>query len=177
MCDICVKHGDGKKWYLESTFYAEELEKAGMREYLSRKAYERFEWFFSRAMPYLGFFKAIPGLSRLVDFPVEKIMKREHYGQVIPIEDAKQVLGLTTSIYRQPCVCKALMRGRDSHNLCLGFGMFPEKYFKAYADYSEYTWRIDADEASELLHTAEKKGYIHTIWTYRTPYIGKLCNC
>jgi len=177
MCDVCVKHGEGKKWYLESTFYAEELEKAGKREYLAKKAYERFEWFFARSMPYLGFFKAIPGLAKLVDYPVEAIMKREHYGQVIPIEDVILALDLATSIYRQPCVCKSLLRGKHDHNLCLGFGLFPENYFKSYADYSEYTVRIDKEEAVELMREAEKRGYIHTIWTYRTPYIGKMCNC
>lgn len=177
MCDVCVKHGEGRKWYLESSFYSEELEKAGMREFLARKAYERFEWFFARSMPYLGFFKAIPGLARLVDYPVEAVMKREHYGQVIPLEDVRLALDLATTIYRQPCVCKALMRGKNDHNLCLGFGMFPEKYFKAYADYSEHTRRIDLIEAAGLMEEAEKKGYIHTIWTYRTPYIGKMCNC
>lgn len=177
MCDVCIKHGEGRKWYLESSFYAEELEKSGMREFLARKTYERFEWFFARSMPYLGFFKAIPGLARLVDYPVEEVMKREHYGQVIPIEDVEQALGLATTIYRQPCVCKSLMRGKHDHNLCLGFGMFPENYFKAYADYSEHTLRIDSDEALGLMRDAEKSGYVHTIWTYRTPYIGKMCNC
>lgn len=93
MCDICIKHGDGRKWYLESSFYASELEKAGMREFLLEKAYERFEWFFARSIPYLGLFKAIPGLSRMADFPVEAVMKHEHYGQVVPIED----VGLTSS--------------------------------------------------------------------------------
>lgn len=177
MCDICIKHGDGRKWYLESTFYASELEKAGMREFLLKKAYERFEWFFARSSPYLGMFKAIPGLARLVDFPVEAVMKREHYGQVVPIEDVRLILNLATSIYRQPCVCKSVLRGKQDHNLCLGFGMFPKNYFKEYADYSEYTIRIDVDEALELMTESEKDGYIHTVWTYRTPYIGKLCNC
>ena len=177
MCKVCIQHGDGKKWYLESKFYSEELEKQGKRDYLSRLVYERFEIWYARLMRYTGFFDAIPILGRMVKGVSEPVVHREHFGQIIPSDDIPAVLSLATSIYRTPCVCKMVMRGILDHNYCLGFGMFPKGYFKAYADYSEHTKEIDRDEALGLIQDCEKRGAYHSIWTYRTPFIGKLCNC
>ena len=33
------------------------------------------------------------------------------------------------------------------------------------------------EEALGLMSESEKNGYIHTVWTYRTPFVGKMCNC
>ena len=33
------------------------------------------------------------------------------------------------------------------------------------------------EEVTELLTSVETQGEIHTIWTFKTPYIGALCNC
>ena len=32
-------------------------------------------------------------------------------------------------------------------------------------------------EGLELIHQLNKKGYVHSIWTFKTPFIGGLCNC
>lgn len=36
---------------------------------------------------------------------------------------------------------------------------------------------IDSEEVSELLNLTEVEGKIHTIWTFKTLYIGAICNC
>jgi len=36
---------------------------------------------------------------------------------------------------------------------------------------------VDSEEIAELLKSKEVEGKIHTIWTFKTPYIGAICNC
>ncbi len=36
---------------------------------------------------------------------------------------------------------------------------------------------ITPDEAIESIRGLDKEGLVHSVWTFKTPYIGGLCNC
>ena len=43
MCELCMKHGAGKKWYLNAQHYSDEIvEKYNLRDYLMEQ-YKNFE--------------------------------------------------------------------------------------------------------------------------------------
>ncbi|HIJ68508.1 MAG TPA: 4Fe-4S ferredoxin, partial [Deltaproteobacteria bacterium] len=86
MCQFCHQHGEGKKWYLRAENYAAELlSDMKRRRYLSDFIRETtnadYEKDFLRAM-------RAPSWARNLKYAaVEKRQRRDHFGQVVPIED------------------------------------------------------------------------------------------
>ena len=88
MCEFCLKHGEGKKWYLQAKNYSEDL--------LSDVRRRRFiEGFATQdpeettgAVERMENLEKLPRLVRgMLTRRVTRKMKKIHYGQVVPIED------------------------------------------------------------------------------------------
>jgi len=80
MCDICEKHRKNVKWYLDPDNYKDEL-------VLNNKA---------RPLKYL--------LKPLVNKKAYKL----HGGQVVPLEDALQIVEIAHNHVLIPCYCRYL---------------------------------------------------------------------
>ncbi len=188
MCEFCHSHGDGKKWYLKAENYSKEL-----LNNLERRRY--LEEFFPKfgkmqgAEIEAGFQKAVKSsawLRKLIYYFKEKRQRRDHFGQVVPLEDLAQIMDLTTSIVRIPCICRKINKGRDDAEYCFGFGLDAEKMldmkeacmatFQMGPEDANFD-RLSKEEALDLLRKFEAQGLVHTIWTFKTPFIGGLCNC
>jgi len=185
MCQFCHQHGEGKKWYLRAENYAAELlSDMKRRRYLSDFIRETtnadYEKDFLRAM-------RAPSWARNLKYAaVEKRQRRDHFGQVVPIEDIGQVLALANSIVRVPCVCRKNKTGRTDNSFCFCLGIDAEKLLNVKEAFLEsfkpgpeekLFERLTAEEALELHRSFEKNGLIHTLWTFKTPFIGAICNC
>jgi ferredoxin len=188
MCEFCHSHGDGKKWYLKAENYSQEL-----LDNLERRRY--LEEFLPKAGNYratdieTGLQKAMKSpawLRKLTYYFRERRQKRDHFGQVVPIEDLAQIMDLTTSVVRIPCICRKINKGRNDAEYCFGFGLdagkildMQEAFMKTFQMGPEdaHFDRLSKTEALELFRRFEKQGLIHTIWTFKTPFIGGLCNC
>ncbi|HAA03840.1 MAG TPA: 4Fe-4S ferredoxin [Syntrophobacteraceae bacterium] len=186
MCQFCHQHGEGKKWYLKAENYAEELlSDINRRQYL------------------VDFIQSA-GTSGVVSEPLRKSMqspswlrhltyrfherrfRRDHFGQVVPLEDVERVLGLANSVIRLPCVCRKSTTGKTDAMYCFGLGLDPNKLldvreaflktFQLGPDANPFE-RLTPEEALELHRSLERKGLVHTIWTFKTPFIGAICNC
>jgi hypothetical protein len=57
------------------------------------------------------------------------------------------------------------------------FGLFPLEVLDKYPDFHDGIESIDKENALELCKDLEERGFVHNIWTYRVPYLGKLCHC
>jgi ferredoxin len=188
MCEFCHQHGDGKKWYLKAENYSAEL-----LDNLERRRY--LEEFLPKAAkmqgPELeaGFQKAMKSpawLRQLMYYFREKRQRRDHFGQVVPLEDLAQIMEITNSIVRIPCICRKINKGRNDAGYCFGFGLDAEKMldmkeafmstFQMGPEDAHFD-RLSKEEALDLLRKFEEQGLIHTIWTFKTPFIGGLCNC
>jgi NAD-dependent dihydropyrimidine dehydrogenase PreA subunit len=127
---------------------------------------------------------APPWLRRLISATVTRRMKRDHFGQVVPIEDVEGILRIVNSVVRLPCVCRRVTVGRDVR-YCFGVTIDPEgALFGTMLDSSyeggiraESLERVDASEAMEQIRGFEDQGLMHSIWTFKTPFIGGICNC
>ena len=187
MCEFCHQHGEGKKWYLRAENYSEDL----LSDVRRRKFIERF---FTRAedlgedLERLRKLDRLPGLLRGALVRVlSGRQKRNHFGQVVPIEDLERILGFVNSIVRLPCICRKVTLGLE-RRYCYGLSLSPaggelsrivrglERSFLAGPDTSGFE-TLSKEEALRALRAHEHEGLCHTVWTFGTPFIGGLCNC
>lgn len=178
MCELCIKHGEGKKWYEVMEHYSKELLAQDNREEFIRD-------FFSNVQR--DSVKNIEMLSRAkIKMPLahrfmRKIgtwwMKQYHFGQVIPLEDAEMIVDMVQSVTRIPCVCRGATRGRKDARYCMLLGIDPIGVLGDYPDLRANLETLTPQEAKELLKKFDQEGLLHSVWTFKTPFIGGLCNC
>lgn len=184
MCQFCVKHGDGKRWYLEASTYAHDLDQdLKRREYLIdfvRDFGDSREWT-KRTMPLLD--RAPEPIRGVGAALFTRTMKKNHFGQPVPIEECAQIFDIATSVVRLPCPCR-YHAGTPDEGYCLAITTKPidallEEAFAAYdvgPDVSKFQ-RLTKTEAMKLLRRAEDEGLMHSVWTFQSPFIGAICNC
>jgi len=188
MCQFCHQHGDGKKWYLKAENYSQELldnleRRQFILDFLRMYGVEegsKYEKAFQKAL------EAPAWMRQIIYWLRERRHRRDHFGQVVPLEDLAQVLDLASSIVRLPCLCRKVNKGRIDAEYCFGLGLDPEKLlglkdrvletFNPGPEDAHFD-RLSKAEALDLHRDFEKQGLIHTIWTLKTPFIGSLCNC
>ena len=184
MCEFCAQHGDGKKWYLQAENYAVDLS----------RDLERREYVIDFVS---GFDKRMKWNTKLLDVvrvspaPIRSAFRsiaqprqlRDHYGQPVPIEECEHIFGIATSIVQLPCVCRHFSNMPEK-GYCIATTVTPaddtlEEAFRAYADGPDTSalQRLTRDEATALLRRAETEGLMHSVWTFKTPFIAAICNC
>lgn len=186
MCQFCHQHGDGKKWYLNAANYADDL----LSDLRRRKFITEFftEGADEDPTPQLEKLRTAPAfVQRMVKPAIVRRMKRDHFGQVLPLEDVKEVFGFVGSIVRVPCICRHATLHREV-GYCYGMSMSPtgggmidlvqglDRSFLGGPDLSRFD-QLTAEEAVAAFAEHEKEGLCHTVWTFVAPFTGGLCNC
>jgi len=184
MCEFCHQHGEGKKWYLNAANYAEELyndaAKAAMKSVLGPLAAVPPQPPAMAASPAQQFvFRHAAGLVRWV---AKKRQKDVHWGQVVPLEDALQVIDMMDWVVRLPCVCRAQFTGDTRARYCFGIGVAPleepsRRLFQEVVHPSLSLESLTREQAREAIQELDQRGTVHSVWTFKSPYIGGLCNC
>lgn len=184
MCELCHRHGEGGKWFLQAKNYADDLlSDLRRRDYVQR--------FMRGQRAQIGAPEAMAGYARL-PWPLKPVVRRviehrlrhDHFGQVVTPAEAREILALVNNVVRLPCVCRRITLGGE-HRYCLGFSMLPGGLGAAgLADPSYWSGpggtgleRLTREEALALLAGFEREDLVHSVWTFKTPYIGGLCNC
>ncbi|KPJ49890.1 MAG: 4Fe-4S ferredoxin [Dehalococcoidia bacterium DG_22] len=184
MCLWCERYGEGfERWYLNPANYARRL-------YKVRK--EEAEGAGAEANPQAAGGMASVGREFLEardrgDLEaVEKLKKQAqdmawtiHFGQVITEEEMHQILDIMYPIGLMTCACRRSMRGLpDEENFtCIGMGPGMYKWERWPDTYRGGLCFLTPDEAKEALDTMRRRGLVHTVFTFGTPYLGGLCNC
>jgi len=179
MCEFCTKHGEGKEWYLKMRNYSQELLSLdGRREHIAA-FFQDFEARVARSLSMLDAIQALPFVPDVVSRVATARQKKEHFGQVVPIEDVDSILDMVDSIVRLPCACRSLTTGRREARYCygLGVGASATDSISHFPDYGENLERLTREEAREAIHGLDQEGLVHSVWTFGTPFIGGLCNC
>ena len=187
MCEFCLKHGEGKKWYLKASNYSDDLLSDIRRRGL-------IEAFLTDTDALARDFRRVERLDRapqlirgIAKRMITGRMKRVHYGQVVPIEDVERIFGFVNSIVRVSCVCRHISLGREERycyavSLTSDGGRLDEimrsldKSFIHGPDTAGME-RLSKDEAISALRSHEEEGLCHSVWTFQTPFIGGICNC
>jgi len=187
MCQFCIQHGEGKKWYLQASNYAEDL--------LSDLRRREFVADFFRHPEHLG--EDLATMERAGELPafvrravsrlVTHRMKKQHFGQVVPLEDVEAIFEFVNSIVRVPCICRHMTLKREV-GYCYAVSMGPnggrmmellrglDDSFLNGPDISGFD-QLTTAEALQAFAAHEKEGLCHSVWTFITPFIGGVCNC
>jgi ferredoxin len=186
MCTFCVKHGDGKRWYLNAEHYAADLESDLRRRGYMVGFVRDFERNRKVVKAGLGALRLMPApLRRPLQHRFSEAMQEVHFGQPVPLEDCEKILDLATHVTRLPCVCRGAMRtGSDAESCCLVLTVNPHRGVldDCFAGYrggpaAEGFEVLTKAKALEYLVAAERRGLAHTAWTFVTPFVAAICNC
>ncbi|MCL5025197.1 MAG: 4Fe-4S binding protein [Chloroflexi bacterium] len=187
MCEYCVKHGEGQKWYLQAKNYSDDL----LSDLQRRKFIEDFfthpESLEDDAKQLERLDRAPGFVRRVVRWRTTSRMKKIHFGQVLPIEDVERIFDFATSIVRVACICRQAVLGSEQR-YCYGVSMAPDggrlgEIIRA-IDASYLTGpdtagleSLSKEEALAAFRQHEREGLCHTVWTFVAPFIGGICNC
>jgi Fe-S-cluster-containing hydrogenase component 2 len=187
MCEYCLEHGEGQKWYLQAKNYSEDLlSDVRRRTYLEEFLSDTDG--LARSVTLLQRLEAAPRFIRgLVGRLVTRRMKRVHFGQVVPIEELETIFGFLGSIVRVACLCRQVTLQAEKR-YCYGVSLAPNGGVLAdilrgldgsflRGPESGGLEILQKDEALAFLRDHEREGLCHTIWTFRAPFIGGICNC
>jgi ferredoxin len=183
MCEFCTEHGEGKIWYKNSANYSQDL-----LSDLKRRTYiENFlSSTISEGFTTLGrletIFRKKGRLPGAVTGAMVSRAKTEHFGQVLPLEEIREVVLSADTIVRMPCACRWTAQKKEVR-CCYGISFGPEPWYKG-IDMSYFgkppgdgLETLQREEALQQMEGMEEHGAIHTIWTMVTPFIGAICNC
>lgn len=185
MCQFCVEHGEGERWYLNTANYAHDLASD-----LDRRGYiiDFISGFGERrqtAIDWMRRLDALPvPLSRLGKSAISSRMQKNHFGQPVPIEECKRILAMSTSITVIPCICRMHAPGKRADEVCMLVTTQPieavlQEGFADYADGPDLSQfnRMSREDALALLTECEREGLMHSVWTFKTPFTAAICNC
>jgi len=185
MCQFCVEHGEGKRWYLQAQNYS-----ADLNSDLERRAYvvnfiSGFQTMRSRAITAGEVLGKLPRpIARLGKSAITRHQEKNHFGQPLPIEDVEQVFDLATSITVIPCICRMHEPNRTAEEVCVLVTTNPVdsvltdgfKDFDGGPQLDDFH-KVTKDEAMTLMRSCEERGLMHSIWTFKTPFTAAICNC
>jgi len=195
MCEFCAEHGEGRKWYLETKNYSEELLNASLspEDREASGAATRLEYLATFCEQFIG--PAITGAPKtfqemamaIVPGTVRKAMagnpagafedhKRAHFGQVVTLEDAESILDMVDTIVRMPCGCRYLSIGKTDKRYCFGIGADITGLLREKVGAGSFEV-LTRGEAKKIIREYDTEGLVHTVWTGVTPFIFGLCNC
>jgi Pyruvate/2-oxoacid:ferredoxin oxidoreductase delta subunit len=182
MCKYCHEHGEGKKWYLQSKNYAQDLES-------DLKRRDLFDLnILIKDLKKWAELKTAPFLVRAIQEPrVAERVRNQHFGQVLPIEDVEQVFAIVNNVVRLPCYCRAMGNVKEKR-FCYGISALPQDdEAKRVASGSGMGFlsgaetdgleKVSKEEALDCFRQYEKEGLCHSIWTLMTPFVIGMCNC
>jgi len=187
MCEFCLKHGEGKKWYLQAKNYSDDL----LSDVRRRRFIEEFASApesLARDAQRMDRLKKAPRFIRsMITRIITRRMKKVHFGQVVPIEEIEQIFGFANSFVRVACICRHISIGKEKR-YCYGISLKPDGGMLAEimrgldksflnGPYAAGFETLTKDEAISAFHTHEQEGLCHSVWTFHTPFIGGICNC
>lgn len=174
MCEFCIQHGAGKKWYLEAQNYADKLARSQERELFIKNVFKDYRKMYGRKVRIADTAFKVPFVKKYALIKFNEFFRNDHSGQVVSLEDAIAICSIPGRVSLADCPCRKYLFGKNEKK-CILFGTTAEivdniPEFSPVRD-------IGAEEAAELLKGFDELGMVHTIWTFKTPYIGVICNC
>ena len=123
MCEFCIKHGEGKKWYENMGNYSREV----FLQVNSEEKLQHFLLHFGQSMrdglvSASKWKKRLPAIYGFLVHPwLTNRQKKSHFGQILPIEDVEYIVDQVRSIVRLPCICRKINTG-NAKRYCYAVG-------------------------------------------------------
>jgi ferredoxin len=174
MCEFCTQHGEGKKWYLAMENYSRDLLDQNDRRRYAAEFVNNFHQRVPLDIKKLDMVRRTP-LMKLAKPVLTHIQKQDHYGQVVPMEDVEKIFEIVQGVTRLACVCRRVTTGNMNARYCYGLAL--DKQLVNLIDDSFNLEILTKEEALEDIRKLDKEGLVHSVWTFKTPFISSLCNC
>ncbi len=174
MCEFCTQHGEGEKWYLTMANYSRALLDQNDRRRYAAEFLNGFDRRVPRSLKKLDKIRKTP-LMKLARPILTHVQKRDHYGQVVPIEDVERIFEIVQGAIRLPCVCRRVTAGNMNARYC--YGLMLDGQLMDSLDDSFSLETLTREEALTSIRKLDQEGLVHSAWTFKTPFIGGLCNC
>ena len=174
MCEFCIQHGSGKKWYLAAQNYADKLAQSQERRLFIKSVFKDYRKMYGRQVRIADVALKIPLVKEYALGKFNEFFTSDHSGQVVSLEDAVAICGIPGRISLVDCPCSKYLFGKNVKK-CILFG-FTAEIVDNIPEFSPVL-DIGAEDAAEFLKGLDEQGTIHTVWTFKTPYIGVICNC
>lgn len=173
MCDYCVLHGEGKRWYQNEKNYSREISSSDetqtfMHDFFSRQIEERIK----RNTEILALSKIAEWF--LMREKLEIYYRENLHHQVVPTEVACDITKMANRVCLMSCVCKKMMGKQDK--LCLGLG-FAVDVADGYPEYTDGIQEISVLDACAFIERLDERGVVHSVSALHVPYVGMVCNC
>jgi ferredoxin len=91
------------------------------------------------------------------------------------MEDVEGIFEIVEGVVRLPCVCRRVTTGNMNARYCYGLTLDQQLY--ALLDDSFSLETLTKEEALESIRRLDREGLVHSVWTFKSPFIGGLCNC
>ena len=82
---------------------------------------------------------------------------------------------MTGSAVRLPCVCRRVTTGNMNARYCYGVNV--DNRLNDMLDDTFSLEILSPEQAVNAIRKLDKEGLTHSVWTFKTPYIGGICNC
>ncbi len=174
MCEFCTQHGEGEKWYLTMENYSKDLLDQNSRREYAAEFLNGFDKRVPKSIKQLDKIRRTP-LMKLARPVLTHMQKQDHYGQVVPMEDVEKIFDMVQGAVRLPCVCRRVTTGNMNARYCYGLTM--DNQLMDALDDSFSLETLTKEEALDSIRKLDKEGLVHSVWTFKTPFIGGLCNC
>lgn len=191
MCELCTKHGEGKKWYLQAKNYSDDL----LTDTMRRSVVSQFCTTSLNRVPaetplgkLMAMQQSLPELVRETLTPYRRELTLKTYRhQVLPIEDIEEVFTFLGSVVRLPCVCRQRKHAKEQR-YCYGLSLKPEggEFFriiesidKSFVNGPDASGmeKLTKEQAMNNLREYELEGAFHCVYIFMEPYIAGICNC
>ena len=190
MCDWCLQHGDGKKWFLNVQNYVRKFDEMEdwLKEWNSNyRDVQSQLWGPVSAEVDILKSRLSPRLEKLADMDWQIGFAQYHSAQVATLEECKEMVkaaGEVDGVVKLACTCRKYKRGGKyigpENTLCLGISA----YASMYHEHPERIWKehkietVSTEEAIEHLENCSEKGMAHNASFVGSPaYMSKICNC
>ncbi len=174
MCEFCIQHGAGKKWYLAAQNHAEKLAASEGRESFIKDFFGNYEKNYRKNVRMTDMARKIPFVREYAETKIKNYFSQKHAGQIVSLEDAVSICSIPGRVSVIDCPCQKYLTGKEERK-CILFGATAD-IVENLPEFS-HIYDLDFEDAAELLKTVENEGKIHTVWTFKSPYIGAICNC
>lgn len=183
MCEFCSRHGDGLVWYKNAANYGRDLlSDLDRRNFIENFFHSTIGEGYNSLLRLEALYRRKKRLPLSLVDQMEKKAKKEHFGQILPIEEIEEVVRRAELIVRMPCACR-YSASRREYRCCYGISYSAGQWFSE-MDFSYFgeadsvgLERVSGEEAIAQMRQLEQNGAVHSIWTMVTPFIGAVCNC
>ncbi len=169
MCEFCKEH-NRKKWYLDPNNFKEAMLENPQRKAILEKVAQGWDYYMRDSKKYVNWGKT-PVLGKFFRPFINDVIKYEHAGQVINLEDALAMVDLADNHVVFPCACRKLV-GNDDKFCCINFG--PMRDLSTRESKME---EVDKEELKYRIKEFHAEGLFLEALYVTAPFPIAICSC